>query len=549
MSGIHLTPKPKVRSLFAFIQARTGSTRFPKKVIRPIPPNSDKTILDHIHSRVLKILPNSRIIYLIPEGDLELESFLEKNGMHHFFGPLEDVRQRYILASEKFNADAILRLTGDNPFYDTTHLDLLIQTFIESDSDLAYFKGLPLGTGGEVFRTSTLLNLSNSQQEERHKEHVSLHIKEDPNLYKITAIPSLLTKEEVSRLANFRLTVDTPEDFETVSDLLTQKSFESIGNFNTKEFLEWEKESPSLFQKNLDVPQVKFALPSPNQTYKGKVAVLVAPAKEFGSGHFSRTSLLYSFLPYRGWEPEWLSTFPKDGEYNILLIDYRDIKIPISYQKTKVLLLDHFGEDRSLLAPEARDLVLADNINFKTDYKRKYDFWDLLPHPGNDRNFNWEQILIPPNLISAATNEEKSSHKEYEIFCYAGNLGKEESENIDSFLVQNSSKKKIRIGGTPPQTNEIQYYSRLSRVQYLQTLRSSEKFLGYFGQSLFEALFLKIPSATFSISPIHRELSHILEKYNIPFTDLRQKVEFSLGAKTVGENGYKVLLDKIDSII
>lgn len=335
MSGIHSTPKPEIRSLFAFIQARTGSTRFPKKVIRPIPFDSDKTILDHIHDRILKILPNSRIVYLIPEGDSELVSFLEKKDMNHFSGPLEDVRQRYILAAEKYKADAILRLTGDNPFYDVTHLDLLIQTFIESDSDLAYFKGLPLGTGGEVFRTSALLDLSDSQQEERHKEHVSIHIKEDPNRYKITAIPSLLTKEEGSRLANFRLTVDTPEDFETISELISRKSFEIIGNFNTKEFLEWEKEEPSLFRKNLDVPQVKFSLPSPNQTTKGKIGVLVAPAKEFGSGHFSRTSLLYSFLPYRGWEPEWISSFPKDGEYNILLIDHRDIEIPVSYKKQK----------------------------------------------------------------------------------------------------------------------------------------------------------------------------------------------------------------------
>ncbi|PKA15823.1 cytidylyltransferase domain-containing protein [Leptospira haakeii] len=526
MSGIHSTPNTKIRSLFAFIQARTGSTRFPKKVIRPIPYNSDRTILDHIHSRILKILPNSRIIYLIPEGDSELESFLKKKGMNHFSGPLEDVRQRYILASEKFGADAILRLTGDNPFYDTTHLDLLIQTFIESDSDLAYFKGLPLGTGGEVFRTSALLNLSDLQQEERHKEHVSIHIKEDPNQYKITAIPSLLTKEEGTRLSNFRLTVDTPEDFETISGLLSKKSFETIGNFNTKEFLEWEKEDPTLFQKNLDIPQVKFNLPSPNQNTKGKIGVLVAPAKEFGSGHFSRTSLLYSLLPYRGWEPEWISTFPRDGEYDILLIDYRDIGIPISYQKTKVLLLDHFGED-----------------------KEKYDFWDLLPHPQNDQNFHWEQILIPLNLISSAIGEKKDPVKEYGIFCYAGNLGKEESENLDRSLIQNSPKKRIRIGGIPPKTNEIEYFPRLSRVQYLRKLRSSEKFLGYFGQSVFEALFLKIPSATFSISPIHRELSSILEKYKIPFTDLIRKIEFSLGSKTVGENGYKLLLDKIDSII
>ncbi|TGL60593.1 cytidylyltransferase domain-containing protein [Leptospira sarikeiensis] len=523
MSGIHSTRKP-IRSLFAFIQARTGSTRFPKKVISPIPPDSDKTILDHIHSRILKILPNSRIVYLIPEGDKELEKFLDQRGMLSFSGPLDDVRSRYFLAAEHFDADAILRLTGDNPFYDTDHLDLLLQTFIRSEADLAYFKGLPLGTGGEVFRTSTLQNLSELQQEERHKEHVSLHIKEDPELYKIVAIPSLLTKEESSRIPNFRLTIDTPEDFQTISALLKNRSLDSFG---TKEFLEWEKESPELFQKNLDVPQIRFPLPNPVKTTKGKIGVLVAPAKEFGSGHISRSSILFSFLPYRNWETEWLDSFPKDGEYDILLIDYRDIDLPVNYEKTKVLLLDHFGKD-----------------------KKKYDSWELLPHPENESFFDWEQILIPPNLISSATKDPKSITKEYDVFCYAGNLREEESENLDRFLLQNSKgKKQIRIGGAQSKHKEIVYLPRLPRIEYLRRLQSSEKFLGYFGQSVFEALYLKIPVATFSISPIHRELSLILEKNKIPFTYLKTSTEFSLGTKIVGENGYKLLLDKIDSLI
>ncbi|TGK58224.1 spore coat biosynthesis protein F [Leptospira wolffii] len=528
MNGIPSTPKKPIRSLYAFIQARTGSTRFPKKVLAELPPGSGKTILEHIHARIRKVLPADKIVYLIPEGDAELADFLSLKKMRYFVGPLEDVRQRYSNAAEHFGADAILRLTGDNPFYDTLHLELLLQAFSKEECDLSYFKGLPLGTGGEVFRTSALDSLPENGWEERHKEHVSLHIKEDPNRFRIVPIPAILTKKESERIPHFRLTVDTPEDFQTVSDLLTKKNPEVFSELGVYDFLRMEEENPVLFRKNLDIPQVRFPLPDPERTpKKGKIAFLVAPAKEYGSGHFARSSILFSLLPFRNWEPAWLREFPKDGEYEILLIDHRDIEIPFEYKRTKVLLLDHFGKDR-----------------------KNYPHWDVLPHPENESDFDWNRILLPPALFSSEFRTGQES-KKYDLFCYSGSLGEAETQKLDSFFrTYFSGKKVLRVGGqTPEKDANIEYASRLSRPEYLNALASSRSFLGYFGQSLFEALYLKIPSATFSISPVHESLSKLLEKRGVPVSDLRSMPEFSLGNGSPGPDGYDLLLEKIEDCL
>lgn len=80
MSGIRSTP-----NIYAFIQARTSSTRLPGKVLRELPPNSGKTLIDRIQDRIRVVLPEERIVYLIPEEDKDLRSFLEYRKYRFFW--------------------------------------------------------------------------------------------------------------------------------------------------------------------------------------------------------------------------------------------------------------------------------------------------------------------------------------------------------------------------------------------------------------------------------------------------------------------------------
>ncbi|HNI89518.1 MAG TPA: spore coat biosynthesis protein F, partial [Leptospiraceae bacterium] len=75
-----------MHEFFAFIQARSTSTRFPKKVLKTIPPESNDTILNHIIQRLKKVIPSENIVFLVPKGDVEVIDYAQKNSIQYFEG-------------------------------------------------------------------------------------------------------------------------------------------------------------------------------------------------------------------------------------------------------------------------------------------------------------------------------------------------------------------------------------------------------------------------------------------------------------------------------
>ncbi|EMO73666.1 cytidylyltransferase [Leptospira kirschneri str. 200801925] len=524
MSGTRST-----RKVYAFIQARTGSSRLPGKVLLEFPPGSGKTLIDRIYDRILTVLPKEQIVYLIPEEDKELHYFLNQRNYLFFAGDLLDVRRRYIEAADFFNADSILRLTGDNPFYDTIHLDQLLQSFQFFESDLSYVSGLPLGMGGEIF-TKKALEWAPNTLEEKHKEHVSLHIKENPDRFRITKLSSLLSEKEKLILPKLRLTIDEPKDFETTSQIFNLLN-EQNPIFGARECIDLFKIYPNVFT-NQDVEQIRFQTLSVQKTKHSKIGIFAGDPKDFGSGHFERSRILFALLAAMPFETFWLGEFPKEEDLDLLIIDSRDISIP-EYSKTKVLLLDHFGSDR-----------------------KKFHHYDLLPHSDIEDHFSLDQILIPPRLLNLDKKQIDNSY----ILCYAGNIDSRSTFSLDSFLESLSFSENIpkivRIGGADTLSERIEFIPRVSKFKFQNLLATCSGFVGYFGQSLFEAIFLDKKVCTYSIGPVHFSLSSLCEKkYGIPFAgDLNSisfgnEVKLQLSSQPVSGKGYSKLLGEIERIL
>ncbi|MBM9502826.1 spore coat biosynthesis protein F [Leptospira sp. 201903071] len=523
MSGIPSTPK-----IFAFIQARTDSTRLPGKVLKEFPFGSGKTLLDRIQERIQTLLPEERIFYLIPENDDRLRTFLKKRKYNFLTGSLSDVRERYLKAAKTLQAEWILRLTGDNPFYDTLHLDQLLQTFQYSKPDLAHVIDLPLGMGGEIFKRDAL-DWTPNILEERHREHVSLHIKENPDRFRILKLAPLLNEDEKKVLPHLRLTIDEPKDFETNSQV-----FKALGDrvpfFGAKEVIRLFQESPEVLEGNREVEQVRFETPKGQSSSRKTIGLLAGDPVLFGSGHFERSRILFSLLSADGFITTWKNEFPKDGEIDLLVVDSRDIPIP-EYSKTKIFLLDHFGSER-----------------------KKYDHFEILPHPEIKDTFSLDRILISPRL-----NSFQKKNGPY-LLCYAGNLEPRFTSALDSYLETIRSKegfsKVVRIGGEVSDLKTIEFLSRISTFQFQDLLAGSGGFIGYFGQSLFEAVFLEKKIASFSISPVHSALSILSEeKYGIPFagelgsSDFGKNLDLRKSAMPVSGNGYSILLSEIKKFL
>lgn len=102
------------------IQARSGSTRLPRKCFELI---SGKMLLDRVIDACKKGAVNlrqtsrgevqARVVVLTPEGDPILREFRGRCDV--FEGPELDVLTRYHMASNVFEPDYIVRVTGDCP--------------------------------------------------------------------------------------------------------------------------------------------------------------------------------------------------------------------------------------------------------------------------------------------------------------------------------------------------------------------------------------------------------------------------------------------------
>jgi spore coat polysaccharide biosynthesis protein SpsF len=513
MSGIHL-----MDSLYIFIQARSSSTRLPLKVIKPFT-DSNFTILDHLHSRIEEVILREKIVFLIPQGDKPLINFLRNRNFNFFEGDENNVRDRFVRAGNYYNAKKIIRITGDNPFIDISHLELLVDAFLRSSADLISFTGLPIGMGAEAF---TLESISlNFDYKDYHNEHVSLHIKENPNDFNIFRLKPLL-EIEPETLKNIRVTIDEESDFEVCKNI-----FNSIKNshFGISDLLELYSKNPEIFKANKDVKQITFNLPSFKKDNPQKITIFYGNTKEFGSGHYERSKILYILLQLNGYEVIFSDKKPYSNNSNLYIIDSRDINIPEEIKQNKILLIDNFGNDCN-------------------DYSNFYS----LPNPQYSTDFIKDNILFS-SIID--TFKDEINKYENKILIYAGILNEEYSDNLDNFCIQNFPKYDIiRIGGSPSKLN-IQWIKRLSKKSFLKELSSSNAFISYFGQGVMEALYLQKKIYIYSISDYHESLSnHLLKTSPVinlgNIQNLNIKEEININKKVLfTNNGYSNLLKLI----
>src|SRR5665648_559227 len=99
------------------VQARMGRKRFPGKVLADL---CGRPMLWHVLTRCLMIDGADMVVLAVPdEPESEPLAVLAKGlGVSVFSGPEADVLKRYACAARLFDADIIMRITGDCPLID-----------------------------------------------------------------------------------------------------------------------------------------------------------------------------------------------------------------------------------------------------------------------------------------------------------------------------------------------------------------------------------------------------------------------------------------------
>jgi spore coat polysaccharide biosynthesis protein SpsF len=191
----------------ALIQARMNSTRLPGKAMLDL---GGRPLICHVIDRARAIEGVSTVVLATAHGEenAPLVELARQCGIEVFVGSLDNVLERFYLASREFPARYIIRITGDNPFTDHEYASRALALAEKSGADLTSFSGLPLGAAVEIIKTGALQRAYRESSQAYHFEHVTPYIKEHEELFRIER-----HNARKGSAAGLRLTVDTAEDY------------------------------------------------------------------------------------------------------------------------------------------------------------------------------------------------------------------------------------------------------------------------------------------------------------------------------------------------
>lgn len=245
-------------STFIILQARTGSSRLPNKMLMPF--FEDNGILEILLNRIRRSFPKDFdkliVATTVKSGDDRIAELCSRLGIPCFRGDENDVLGRFIAAADSVGADKIIRVCADNVFLDTAVLNRLYSDFDNSDVDYMSFKtsdGTPsikthYGFWAEAVKTNALRKVVENTSDKLYHEHVTNYIYTHPEQFSIELTPLSLLNYDIEAYPNLRLTIDTADDF-----YISQQIFKDLASdgveITTENILEYLKGHTNLFKK------------------------------------------------------------------------------------------------------------------------------------------------------------------------------------------------------------------------------------------------------------------------------------------------------------
>ncbi|MCK5032319.1 MAG: glycosyltransferase family protein [Calditrichia bacterium] len=238
----------------AIIQARTGSSRLPNKILLKI---LDKEILLLLIDRVIASKLINKIIIATTTNTTDNKIVdLVKN--YHpkvlvYRGDENDVLDRYYQAANEYkskytnNLD-IIRITSDCPLIDPNVIDLHIIEFDKRNVDYLSSRinkrTWPHGMEMEILTFKSLQQAWRNATESFEREHVTPYIyKSNPEKFKLYEFGY---EKDIS---NYRFTIDYEEDYEFVKEIF-EKLYKNNALFTLDEIIQLLESEPALLKIN-----------------------------------------------------------------------------------------------------------------------------------------------------------------------------------------------------------------------------------------------------------------------------------------------------------
>ena len=220
-----------------------SSSRLQGKVLMPL---VGKPVLGHIVERLSYCKMIDKIVVATSnEVDDDLVAdYCSNNNLDCYRGSLEDVLDRYYQTAKLYQADPIVRITGDCPVIDPIVVDAVITGYLSGKYDSYGLGGeFPDGLDCTVFSFSAIEKAWREAKLKSEREHVGPYIENNPSLFRNGML------DLFQGLSKLRWTLDELKDYELLKKIF-DNLYRSNSPFLTHEILQFIQKNPDLLAIN-----------------------------------------------------------------------------------------------------------------------------------------------------------------------------------------------------------------------------------------------------------------------------------------------------------
>lgn len=244
------------KEIVAVVQARMGSTRFPGKSLAKV---GNWSLIELVMKRINNSSSIDQVILattMNPKDDV-LEDHAKELGFTVSRGSEEDVLSRFYDAAKPLHPTAVVRITGDCPLISPSIIDKAVERFLEikpdylslsigEEKELAYPRGFDL----EIASFKALTDAVETAKDTHEREHVTPYLYTNKDRY----TTHYFYPEQNHSRPNYRLCVDTQEDFEVILKIYEEFK-EKLLIIDIDEIIEFLDKHPEIVQINSSVKQ------------------------------------------------------------------------------------------------------------------------------------------------------------------------------------------------------------------------------------------------------------------------------------------------------
>src|SRR5450631_1136036 len=208
--------------IVGIVQARTGSTRLPGKVLLPI---AGRPVLSWMLERVAAARELDEVVVATTSlaEDEPIRALAADLGVPCLSGHPTDLLDRHLKVARARSADAVVKIPSDCPLIDPRAIDFVVGHFRRNHQHLAFVSNLhpptwPDGNDVEVLQVDVLEDTWCLATRTFQREHTTPFIWDQPERF---ALDNVAWPAGRDLSATHRLTLDYQEDFQLIAEVFT----------------------------------------------------------------------------------------------------------------------------------------------------------------------------------------------------------------------------------------------------------------------------------------------------------------------------------------